>query len=118
LAHQPGYPPVGRRRRRRAHRRRRDRAGRSAGIGGARRQDALARARVERGAGAGDRARRDVDICDEDRAEWTAEIDFVAAVRGEAEVTLTDFATGVAYMAFLEAVERSNAEGRRVAIEP
>jgi predicted dehydrogenase len=65
-----------------------------------------------------DGARRDVDIRDEDRAEWTAEIDFVAAIRGEAEVTLTDFATGVAYMAFLEAVERSNAEGRRVAIEP
>jgi predicted dehydrogenase len=65
-----------------------------------------------------DGARRDVDIRDEDRAEWTAEIDFVAAVRGEAQVTLTDFATGVAYMAFLEAVERSNAEGRRVAIEP
>ncbi len=65
-----------------------------------------------------DGTRREVDIHAEDRAEWTAEIDFVAAIRGEAEVTLTDFATGVAYMAFLEAVERSNAEGRRVAIEP
>lgn len=63
-----------------------------------------------------DGARHEVAIRDEDRAEWSAEIDFVAAIRGEAAVTLTDFPTGVAYMAFLEAVERSSAEGRRVAI--
>ena len=61
-------------------------------------------------------ARETVAIRDEDRAGWTAELDFVAAIRGDAEVTMTDFATGVTYMAFLEAVEESAASGRRTAI--
>ena len=60
--------------------------------------------------------RETVAIRDEDRAGWTAELDFVAAIRGDAEVTMTDFATGVTYMAFLEAVEESAASGRRTAI--
>ena len=60
--------------------------------------------------------RETVAIRDEDRAGWTAELDFVAAIRGDAEVTMTDFATGVAYMAFLEAVEESAASGRRTVI--
>lgn len=59
----------------------------------------------------------EVAIRDEDRADWTAEIDFVAAVRGEGPVTQTDFATGLGYMAFLEAVQRSAAGGRRTVIE-
>jgi predicted dehydrogenase len=59
-----------------------------------------------------------VEVRDEDRAGWTAEIDFVAAIRGEREVTLTDFATGVAYMAFVEAVNRSATSGKRVPVEP
>lgn len=67
---------------------------------------------VRRGGG-----RESVAIRDEDRAGWTAEIDFVAAVRGERPVTLTDFATGVGYMAFLEAVERSAGSGSRTVIE-
>lgn len=62
-------------------------------------------------------AREAVRVADEDKAGWTAEVDFVAAIRGERPVTLTDFATGVAYMAFLEAVERSAASGRRVIVE-
>lgn len=59
----------------------------------------------------------DVPIPDADRAGWTAEIDFVAAIRGERLVTRTDFATGLGYMAFLEAVQRSAAGGCRVVIE-
>ena len=59
----------------------------------------------------------DVTIPDEERAGWTAEIDFVAAIRGERPVTRTDFATGLGYMAFLEAVQRSAAGGCRVVIE-
>ena len=70
--------------------------------------------RIERIRPGGDR--ETVTIRDEDRAGWTAERDFVAAIRGDAEVTMTDFATGVAYMAFLEAVEESAASGRRIAI--
>lgn len=72
--------------------------------------------RIERaGLGAG---WEPVEVRDEDRAGWTAEIDFVAAIRGEREATLTDFATGVAYMAFVEAVDRSAASGKRVPIRP
>jgi predicted dehydrogenase len=59
----------------------------------------------------------DVPIPDEERAGWTAEIDFVAAIRGERPVTRTDFATGLGYMAFLEAVQRSAAGTCRVVIE-
>ena len=56
-------------------------------------------------------------IRDEDRAGWTAEIDFVSAIRGGPPGTLTDFATGLGYMAFLEAVQRSAASGCRTVIE-
>lgn len=38
---------------------------------------------------------------------WQVEEDFIAAIRGERKVTLNDFATGVQYMEFLEAVARS-----------
>ena len=61
--------------------------------------------------------REPVVIRDEDRAGWTAEIDFVSAIRGGAPGTLTDFATGLGYMAFLEAVQRSAASGCRTVIE-
>ena len=57
-----------------------------------------------------------VDIRPEDRADWTAEIDFVAAIRGERPVTLTDFDTARRYMVFLDAVHEASAEGRRVPI--
>lgn len=65
-----------------------------------------------------DRARLGEDwapfqIADRDRAGWTAEIDFVAALRGERPVTLTDFTTGAHYMTVVEAVDRSSANGRR-----
>jgi predicted dehydrogenase len=62
-------------------------------------------------------AREPVTIRDEDRAGWTAEIDFVRAIRGGPTGSLTDFSTGLGYMAFLEAVHRSAAEGCRTVIE-
>jgi predicted dehydrogenase len=62
-------------------------------------------------------AHEPVEIRDEDRAGWTAEIDFVTAIRGGSPGTLTDFATGLGYMAFLEAVHRSAASGCRTVIE-
>jgi predicted dehydrogenase len=68
---------------------------------------------VQAGAARGE----EVAIRDGDRAEWAAEIDFVAAIRGERPVTQTDFATGLAYMAFLEAVQRSAASSQRTVIE-
>lgn len=54
-----------------------------------------------------------VEVRDSDRAGWTAEIDFIASIREGRAVTLTDFATGAHYMAVVEAVDRSAAEGRR-----
>ncbi|HEV3121119.1 MAG TPA: Gfo/Idh/MocA family oxidoreductase [Isosphaeraceae bacterium] len=42
------------------------------------------------------------------RGGWSVEADFVGAIRGEKPVTHTDFATGVRYMQFTEAVARSS----------
>ena len=56
-------------------------------------------------------ARETVTVREEDRAGWTAEVDFVSAIRGGSPGTLTDFPTGLGYMAFLEAVHRSAAGG-------
>jgi predicted dehydrogenase len=58
----------------------------------------------------------DVEIRKEDRAGWTAEVDFVASIREGRPVTMTDFATGAHYMAVVEAVDRSAAAGRREAV--
>jgi predicted dehydrogenase len=55
-----------------------------------------------------------VTIRDEERDEWRAERDFVAAIRGEGTVELTDFETGRRYMQFVDAVAASNREGQRV----
>ena len=52
-------------------------------------------------------------IRDEDRAGWTAEVDFVASIREGRPVSLTDFATGAHYMAVVEAIDRSAANGGR-----
>ena len=41
------------------------------------------------------------------QGKWRVEEEFVNAIRGEETVKLTDFATGVRYMEFTEAVERS-----------
>ncbi len=47
-------------------------------------------------------------IPDAQRGAWRVEADFIAAIRGERPVTHTDFATGVRYMQFTEAVARSS----------
>ena len=49
--------------------------------------------------------------------EWRVEAEFIGAIRGEEKLQLTDFETGLRYMAFTEAVNRSLAEGRTVEIE-
>lgn len=48
------------------------------------------------------------------RGTWRAEQEFVAAIRGEAPVRRTDFATGVQYMEFTEAVLTSAAKQQPV----
>lgn len=57
----------------------------------------------------GDEAMRLVDIPADLRGGWRVEAEFVGAIRGEEKVRLNDFATGVRYMEFTEAVSRSAA---------
>lgn len=57
-----------------------------------------------------------VAIPDDERHDWRVEAEFVGAIRGTETVGHTDFATGVRYMAFTDAVHLAAAEGRRVAI--
>ncbi len=42
------------------------------------------------------------------RGHWNAEAQFIGAIRGENEITHTDFLTGTKYMQFTEAVARSS----------
>jgi predicted dehydrogenase len=56
----------------------------------------------------------EVPISPSQARSWRVEADFVDAIRLGTAVTLTDFATGVAYMEFTEAVARSAAEGTAV----
>lgn len=51
---------------------------------------------------------KSITIPDKQRGSWQVEADFIAAIRGEREVTRTDFKTGVQYMQFTEAVARSS----------
>jgi predicted dehydrogenase len=56
----------------------------------------------------------EIPIPPEKAGDWRVEADFVDAIRGGAPVRLTDFATGVAYMEFTEAVARSAQTGMPV----
>ncbi len=55
-----------------------------------------------------------VEIAPGERGAWRVEEAFIAAIRGRETVTLNDFATGVAYMAFTDAVHASAEAGTRV----
>jgi predicted dehydrogenase len=54
-------------------------------------------------------------IPDDERWAWRVEADFVGAIRDGDPVRLTDFATGVRYMAFTDAVHEADRTGCRVA---
>ena len=56
---------------------------------------------------------RPIPVPDELRRDWTAEADFIQAIRTGAAVE-PSFADGVKYMEFTEAVYRSAESGRRV----
>jgi len=58
---------------------------------------------------AGDKALRRIEIPAEKRGGWRVEAEFIGAIRGQEKVRFTDFATGVRYMEFTEAVARSAA---------
>lgn len=57
-----------------------------------------------------------VAIAEADAAGWRVEDEFVGAIRGSEEVRLTDFETGVKYMAFTDAVAKSLATKSAVAL--
>jgi predicted dehydrogenase len=56
----------------------------------------------------------EIPIPPEKAREWQVEAEFVESIRGGAPVRFTDFATGVAYMEFTEAVARSARRGQAV----
>jgi predicted dehydrogenase len=62
----------------------------------------------------GQKELQEIPIPPEKARTWRVEADFVDAIRHGAPITLTDFATGVSYMEFTEAVARSAREGRAV----
>ncbi len=55
-----------------------------------------------------------VEVSDSERGAWRVEEEFVNAIRGREAITHTDFATGVKYMEFTEAVSRSLQGGETV----
>lgn len=67
-------------------------------------------------AGEGEDAYRPLEVPGQPRNGWSVEEDFVASIREGRPVTHTDFAAGVQYMQFTEAVQVSLAEGRKVAL--
>lgn len=84
------------------------------GTGGALRVD-FAGSRLELAA-AGAPGFAEVAIPEEERWSWRVEAEFVGAIRGTEPVRLVDFATGVRYMAFTDAVHEADRTGCRVAV--
>ncbi|MBM4409116.1 MAG: Gfo/Idh/MocA family oxidoreductase [Chloroflexi bacterium] len=75
----------------------------------------LAAQRLEMGRAA-DEALSPVEIPASERADWRVEAEFVDAIRGGGDVRLTDFWTGVRYMAFTDAALESARGGMRITI--
>ncbi len=63
---------------------------------------------------AGDAELKEVEIPAEKLGGWRVEEEFIGAIRGDENVCLTNFATGVKYMEFTEAVQRSAAANQPV----
>ena len=55
-----------------------------------------------------------VDLPQEQRGGWRVEAEFIGAIRGEEPIRFTDFATGVRYMEFTEAVGLSCEQARPI----
>lgn len=64
----------------------------------------------------GDSALREIEISPDKVLDWDVEAEFIGAIRGERRVEFSDFATGVQYMEFTEAVARSAASGIAVTL--
>jgi predicted dehydrogenase len=63
---------------------------------------------------AGEKQLLEFEVPADKRGGWRVEAEFIGAIRGHEQVRLTDFATGVKYMEFTEAVARSAATQTRV----
>lgn len=63
---------------------------------------------------AGDAKLHRLEVPDSERGGWRVEEEFIAAIRGEEPVRFTDFATGLRYMEFTEAVATSASTGAAV----
>jgi predicted dehydrogenase len=61
-----------------------------------------------------DKELQEVVVPAEKAGGWRVEAEFIDAIRGRGKVEFTDFASGVAYMEFTEAVARSAQSGRPV----
>lgn len=57
-----------------------------------------------------------IEIPEDEVGSWRVEQDFIDAIRGLREVTLTDFETGVRYMEFTDAVWMSMEQGRAISL--
>ncbi len=68
------------------------------------------------GGQAGEDAMHEIPITAEKAGAWRVEAEFVGAIRGQETIRLTDFATGVKYMEFTEAVHRSATSGQSVTL--
>lgn len=64
----------------------------------------------------GDQAMQEIVIPPDKEGVWRVEEEFVRAIRGQEEIRLTNFTTGVKYMEFTEAVHRSAASGQAVTL--
>ena len=64
----------------------------------------------------GDSGLSEIEAPAEEAGGWRVEEEFISAIRGQEEITHTDFATGVKYMEFTEAVYRSRRSGAAVSL--
>jgi predicted dehydrogenase len=68
------------------------------------------------GARRGENQLEEIPVPPEEAYGWHVEEEFIAAIRGQRGVEFTDFATGVRYMQFTEAVARSAASGQAIEV--
>lgn len=68
------------------------------------------------GARRGESQLREIPIPDEKAGRWRVEEEFIEAIRGRETIRLTDFATGVCYMEFTEAVDHGIRSGAAVEV--
>lgn len=57
---------------------------------------------------------QEIKVSEEKKGSWRVEEEFIGAIRGTEQVRRTDFATGVRYMEFTQAVATSYQTGHAV----